>query len=291
MSRCAHCGNELDVGRFCTNCGAAVAETGEDRAAAAPPTPPPPSRSERGRARPARAPVVAAWLLGLALLGGVGAVGAWLLFSGSERSSSVADASSDREVTAGPERTEPAEAAGTAGPDRSPSAPPRSRWSKPRDLAGRTDVTAPAPAAASRDTDGNVVRYVAQHLVDSEPTTAWRMRGDGTGATITFRFDRPVLLREVGLINGYAKTGSSRRGAIDWYPSNRRVSSVRWAFGGGRVVDQRLVSTRRMQTTRVGRVRTREVTLRMLQVTPPGTGSTARDYTALSGVRLVGSTR
>ena len=116
------------------------------------------------------------------------------------------------------------------------------------------------------------------------------MTGDGTGESITFSFDGPTEMAEVGLVNGYAKTASSASGSYDWYAGNRRTLQVEWTFDDGTVVTQDLRETRAMQTVALDDdVVTEQVTMRLTEVSPPGTGPASRDYTALSEVSLQGA--
>ncbi len=132
------------------------------------------------------------------------------------------------------------------------------------------------------------MRYVATHMLDGRAETTWRMPGDGTGETITFRLDSPAVLTEVGLINGYAKVGQDSGGLLDWYAGNRRIFEVEWTFDDGTVMTQTLRETADMQTLALDDVETGTVTLRLLEVSDPGTGRAARDFTAISDISLVG---
>lgn len=299
MDTCTQCGAELGAGRFCTNCGhpvTAPASAGEswrtDTAERLPVTDLPPGASpddvepprHRGRESQGGAGWVpgVAGLLALVLIGGVGV---WLLFGGD----------GDGPVSAQDTRTAPTsrgEQSPVITPDPEPeptrTRKPRATPAEPTDLARSTRVDAPPPAPASQDLNGNAVRYVAAHLVDGVAETAWRMPGDGTGESITFRFDSPAVLKEVGLINGYAKVGQDSRGLLDWYAGNRRVLEVEWSFDDGTVVTQPLSEAASMQTIPLKQVRTRSATLRLLAVSRPGSGRASRDYTAISDVLLVG---
>lgn len=330
MSSCARCGHELGDGRFCTSCGAPAEESVDDYgdwrtdtaerplgpsspgstrfplfadevppAPAAEPEsatpgrvlPPPPPAPADPATHHRRRPPFLPWVIGIAALALVAGLGAWLLFSGGDDPAGKAEESPVGQDRGSPQ-PEPSDTAGSATPSEDTVADNGSGQSagKPTDLAGSAAVSAPRSAAPSQDTKGNTVTYDAGNMVDSDPTTAWRMPGNGVDERITFRFDQPVRLRRVGLINGYAKTGSSKRGAIDWYSGNRRIKIVEWSFGDGTVVTQRLGDTRLMQTKKVGGVETRKVTLRLVKVSPPGKGRASRNYTAISGVQLVGTT-
>ena len=111
------------------------------------------------------------------------------------------------------------------------------------------------------------------------------MPGDGAGSEITVTLARRTHLTSVGMVNGYAKT--SEDGDLDWYAGNRRVLAVEWVFDDGTTVEQELAETREMQTVDVD-VTTRTVVVRLVVVSPPGSGPAARDYTAISELSLTG---
>ncbi len=171
------------------------------------------------------------------------------------------------------------------------------RTERARDAAQQVDSEAPADAASplapvdvrvpdtappSVDSDGDRVSYTAANLFDADPTTSWRMAGDGTGAVVTFSFAEAVTVTEVGLVNGYAKVDPPN----DWYAGNRRIMEVAWVFDDGTEVEQQLEEDHELQTTTVDPVRTTTVELRLVQVTEPGDGPDARDYTAISEVAI-----
>jgi hypothetical protein len=326
METCASCGHELADGQFCTSCGAprqaapfdenatrrmpevaAAAEAWRTDTAERPavsvgsPTAPAagPSHGEATAEVPVipgdgpRFPLYAdqapaeldteydtghaagddrrrpiAWLpwaaaaaavLVVALLAG------WLLTGGSGGdSSSASDGTHGQAGSAG----------GAGGPD---------------DLAREATAHVPATAPPNQDLDGNMVRYEAPNLLDGVPTTCWRMAGDGTGQTLTFDLPKAERISTVGLINGYAKTATGPGGTtLDWYHGNRRVLKVEWSFDDGSTVTQNLTDSTRMQTVEVGPVTTRQVQLRLLEVSPPGVGRAARDYTPISDITLLG---
>ena len=154
---------------------------------------------------------------------------------------------------------------------------------KPVDVSRGSTVTAPVTAPPTQDLDGQLVAYEAPQMLDGQATTAWRMPGDGTGTTLTFRLSEPTEIVRVGLVNGYAK----QVGGVDWYPNNRRITTVSWGFGDA-THDQSLALRPTLQLARVEPVTTRTVTLTLTGVTPPGAGTWGRDYTAISEVRIIG---
>jgi hypothetical protein len=318
MPVCNQCHHEFEVGRFCTNCGHPVGAPAEDldvwrtdtaeRPAVTPPpstvTPaPPPPPAETSETSP-RLPLFVdevepreeprshradrawlPWAVGAIVLVVVAGLGAWLLL----------DDDSEPDLVASESRNSPADK-DKKPPSRSPKkqkqqptkAPPPP--ARPTDVANLATATVPATAAPGTDFDGNVVRYEARNMLDGVSATCWRMPGDGSGQTITLELAEETRLRSVGLINGYAKTATSASGgSLDWYAGNRRVLAVEWLFDDGSVVTQDLTETRRLQTRPVDPVTTSTVELRLITVTPPGTGPSRRDYTAISDVALVGS--
>lgn len=326
MDQCTQCGAELGIGRFCTNCGRPVSapatsdtwrtDTAErPRVTVPPPTssgPEPPRfplYADDPAPRPSEEPTAffdpiveaepepprhrgddrrsgagwAPWAIGFLVLVLVAGFGVWLLFSGD-----------DEPVQATPTPSQ-ATSDGTPGRDRTPEPTPTPTEQSQDDpveaidLTPSTRVRAPSPAPPSRDSSGNTVRYVASNMTDGLEETTWRMPGDGTGQSITFRLDSPAVLTDVGLINGYAKVGQDSRGLLDWYAGNRRIFEVEWSFDDGTVVTQTLRETAGMQTIALDDVETRSVTLRLLEVSPPGAGRSSRDYTAISDVRISGA--
>lgn len=285
MKFCTQCGHELGASRTCGRCGVVAAV--EPPPAPTPPPAPPryplfadevdqqsptttairqlpavpvrPGRSPRpGRrltGRDAAAVWVAAGLCAVLLLG----LGGWLLL-------------------------------GTGDDDGVPAAASQSpqRATASRELAGGASATAPSSTKPSTDTAGRTTTYEASNMLDGDPTTAWRMAGDGTGTALTFTFEEPVVLTEVGLVNGYAKTGREGEREIDWYAANRRVLAVEWSFDDGTTVTQQLDETTDLQTVAVPEVTTTEVRLRLVEVSAPGDAD-PRDTTPVSEVSLLGA--
>jgi hypothetical protein len=326
MGVCANCGHALGAGLFCTNCGLradraarpdSTAERAQHAAAAElpsraryplfaddvaepgpgtspptaapppiafPPTGPPPAGPSTGppRRRPGRRARRSGsgwlpWLVGGVALLLVAVVGALLLVT--DGGGTGRDPSGERATA------EPAPSGEETNPPRSPESteePPATE--APIDLARYAAAEVPETATPNEDVSGNLVRYEARNLVDGVPETCWRMPGSGAGAEIVFGFPAPVVLTEVGLINGYAKTS----GDLDWYRGNRRVLSAEWAFDDGTTVGQSLDDFRQLQSLPIDPVTTTTVTLRLLEVSKPGSGRSARDYTAISDVSLVG---
>lgn len=152
------------------------------------------------------------------------------------------------------------------------------------DAASTATFAVPATAPPTTDLDGNLVAYDAAQMGDGNPATTWRTAGDATGQTVTITLAEPTVLDRVGLVNGYAKQVAG----VDWYPNNRRILAVTWGFDDGTTVQQTLAERPGLQRLKVPPVETSTVTLRIDEVTPPGSGPLGRDYTAISEVSLVG---
>ncbi len=311
MDNCPRCGEALGpaAGRYCINCGQRIDAAGAAQAyadwrtdtfqrsalprdgaagvalATTEPSPvahPPadPDRPHRADGPAQRPPI--GWLAALVGMVLVALLGAWLFFGDSSEETTPTAKETPR---ASPSAVVPSATTASKSPRKRPT---RSPAAKPVDLSRQVDVTAPKPAAPSTDSSGRTVTYSAGQMLDGIPETCWRMPGDGTGSTLTFTLPREAEITELGLINGYAKTASDSQGELDWYHGNRRVQSVTWAFDDGTEVHQDLADSTSMQTIEIDHVRTSTVILTFDEVSPPGTGRAARDYTAISDVSLLG---
>jgi hypothetical protein len=230
------------------------------------------------------------WALAAVFLLLVAAGGAWLLLAPGD-DSTAADTPA-AETTKSQATTDPAtastEAAETPSPTPEPSPIETIPVGDPVDVAGQASAQAPTTAPANEDVAGNPVTYVAGNMLDGQPDTSWRMPGDGTGTELTFTLAAPTALTRVGMINGYAKTAVEGGRKLNWYIGNRRVLAATWIFDDGTEVAQPLGATKQMQTIDITAVTTSTVRLRLDAVSAPGTGRSARNYTAVSEVTFVG---
>jgi hypothetical protein len=231
------------------------------------------------------------WLLVALMLVLVAFGGVWLLLSADDDSATEPPATSVS--TSQDTSDEPAPSPSSAVEEPSSSAPPPSETvpvGDPVEVAGSATATAPATAPPNEDAFGNPTTYVAANMLDGRADTCWRMAGDGTGVELTFQLAGPTTMTRVGMINGYAKNAVVSGRNLNWYVGNRRVLSAQWVFDDGTTVDQPLGATKKMQTIDLGGpVTTTVVRLRLVAVSSPGTGRSARDYTAVSEVTLVGT--
>lgn len=225
------------------------------------------------------------WAVGLVLLSLVAVVGVVLLLDGDDDDRTVGER--PRNGSGSSESSEPRQDDATGQPDSAgtagPVAPPDP--DDVDDLTSAVRAEVPATAPPSRDRQNQPVRFVAANMWDGRPRTAWRMPGDATGETIVLDLGSEVVLTEVGLINGYAKVD----GADDWYRANRRIRVVQWEFDDGTRVTQELSDQQTMQMADIDPVTTTTVRLHLLAVTAPAKGTTGRDFTAISELRLLGA--
>lgn len=160
------------------------------------------------------------------------------------------------------------------------STPAAGAYDGPADVVVAERARASCTSRPGSDSAGRPVRYRAANTLDDDPTTAWRCGGDAVGETLRFRFESEVDLVEVGLIPGYAKTDPAS--GVDRYAENNRITRVRWTFADGESVEQTLdgdADDRGVQTMRVPRTTTDEVTLEILAV-----DRGPRNTTAISSV-------
>jgi hypothetical protein len=127
-------------------------------------------------------------------------------------------------------------------------------------------------------------------MIDTAPSTAWRMDGDGAGQKITLSFPRMVTVTGLALDPGFDKVGKHE----DRWPENRRISSATFtaddgsAFTIGFVTDPNLPASQRLQTFMLPT----PVTTRTISVHIDATDPAARgifDTTAISRFAVLGS--
>lgn len=142
-----------------------------------------------------------------------------------------------------------------------------------------------ASAAAPSGVDGCGVptSYPPTNLMDGDPTTAWRVPGDGIGQVLELRWRHAVHIRRLGLIAGYAKVDPCDD--MDRFFENRRVLKVSYAFSDGTSEIQSFDPYKRqVQLTKVGTV-TRWIRITILETS----GHRGRDYTPISEIKVYGS--
>src|SRR6266536_1662568 len=151
------------------------------------------------------------------------------------------------------------------------------------ELAGGASASASATAPDSKDDSGSTVSYEAANVLDGDPATAWRVKGDGQGVTLTLTLPGPAHITEVGLVPGYAKTDPTS--GKDRFVEDHRISDVRWQFDDGTVTDQHLADEPTMQRQAV-HVTSTTVTIEIVATLP---GQPGFDYTPVSDVSIMGT--
>lgn len=186
-----------------------------------------------------------------------------------------------------PEQSPNEDRRATPSPGLTPSPRTRRYDDEPTEVVTSARPAVPATADPREDVEGDAVTYEATNLIDRDPTTCWRMPGDGSGNQLSFVLGDDTEITRVGLVNGYAKTAAD---GTDWYAADRRVLRVQWDFDDGTSLSQTLSETRALQTIPVPDARTGTVRLSLVEVSAPGTRP-RRDFTAISGVSLLGRPR
>jgi hypothetical protein len=141
---------------------------------------------------------------------------------------------------------------------------------------------APSHSPNSVDGAGTKTSYGADHLLDDDPTTAWRTDGDATGETLTFTLDSNRPVTTLGLVNGFAKI--DRATGEDRYWQERRILRVTWTVGGRSFRQSLEDGDRTVQKITIGAVSTSVITLRVDRVSRPE--SKRFDRTVISDVLI-----
>ncbi len=297
MRFCTKCGQPVEPEQaFCTACGTTTGGAGGPRdidvvqpvrSGSATSTvthgPSAPQRAAPPATVPSRRGPV---LLAAALLVATAAVGTYLVLRSTDAPQGTPGAVVVPSASGSTTPGSSAPSTPSPEPAPTPSAPSGSPGGLPRNVAASALISVPGTAPNGVDAAGHVTSYAAENLVDDDPTTAWRVRGDATGGEIVFDLGFPARILAVGLVNGYAKVDPAS--GADRYTQERRVTRVSWLFPDGTVVPQSLADdTRILQAVRVPSDPTVDrVVLRIDGTTEPGVR--AYDYTALSSVDIEG---
>jgi hypothetical protein len=158
------------------------------------------------------------------------------------------------------------------------------------DLAATAQITAPASAKGHVDASGRTATYPPEAMTDTDPSTAWRMSGDGAGQTITLAFPRVVTVTGLALDPGFDKVGKHE----DRWPENRRISSATFTADDGSAftidfaTDPDLPADSRLQSYLLPTpVTTRTISLQIEATDPAARG--IFDTTAISRLAVLGS--
>ena len=191
---------------------------------------------------------------------------------------------SDSEVISEPDGLASSDDGTYDDPDtkKSDAAKPQKRYDGRVDPAAIGGASASCQSERSVDAAGHAVTYEPAHIYDGDTSTAWRCDGSGVGQRFTIELPEETAIGEVGLVPGYAKTDP--RSGVDRYAENNRITRVRWLFGDGSSVTQRLdgsADMRDLQTIRIPKAMTDQVVIEILSSTRG-----PRDTVAISDVRI-----
>lgn len=326
MSTCHECGATLGVGRYCTNCGAAIAPTPEqpgeatlERTAIRPalgredgdtaerprvvPPPPPPAPPAEPTGYAGRFPLFADQVAPDQELIPTRHDGehrrrrpvGWIVLAAVLLVALVGtvlvldDDDHPADDTARNASSGDSAEAGDSLPPSEGGDGEKGESVDPDDLAPHTRVKGPEPLKPGTDLNGNRVTYPPTNMLDDDPETAYRMPGDASGASITFTLPQETTVDGVGLVNGYAKLDTTGGQTVDWYAKNRRITEVEWVFDDGTTVTQDLDDDPELQTVGVDGVTTKKIELRIISVSAPGPQPRSRNTTAISDVLIHGT--
>jgi hypothetical protein len=152
-----------------------------------------------------------------------------------------------------------------------------------------TQIGVPATASNGVDSLGDTTSYGWRNLLDGDPSTAWRMKGDGAGSQLRLRFAAPVTVSAVGLLNGYAKVDPGD--GTDRYAQERQITDVKWIFDDGTTVSQSLsTGSPFMQSMNLNRpITTTDVILDIDSTAPPAIGASTTPLSVTSTLKASSS--
>jgi F5/8 type C domain len=239
MNFCTTCGTRLVAGlRFCTSCGAPLSATPVETPPVDPPAetalwttddPDPAAAAVSGQRGVPAAAVVAVTAI---LLAGLAVIAVHTLSGHSTdpaprakpaatgKTSGGASTPADEPSQSAAPTTAAAAVVGVAEPGLPDGA---------NDVAAGADITAPPSSRGRVDSNGRPATYPPKAMLDTDPSTAWRMDGDGSGQTITVAFGRRVTVTGLALDPGFDKTGTNE----DRWKQNRRISTATFTTDDG----------------------------------------------------------
>lgn len=142
-------------------------------------------------------------------------------------------------------------------------------------------VAVPAVTAQGECQEGGT-RESPLGLVDEDPDTLWRCRGNGVGEKFTVVFEGPVSLAGIRVVNG--NTAWDGRYAVE-----RRITALRWTFADGSYFDQGLAANdRNPQEVRFPVLSTDRATVEVLTSTVPGEAADNSDAVSISTLEFLG---
>jgi serine/threonine protein kinase len=190
------------------------------------------------------------------------------------------------EPAAPPSQTPTVTATSTTEPTIAPTAEPTiTPTPLPMRLQPLYIVASDYDSAGSVDAGNNPITYVPENALDADPSTAWRVAGDGNQQWLEVRFGSPVTVAEIGIIPGYDKIDPYDN--TDRFTQNRVVKSIQVEFSDGTKLTFTFAYDRQMQYIPASGIRTNTIRITVLDTYPPQSGN-PRDFTPISEIEIIG---
>lgn len=93
-------------------------------------------------------------------------------------------------------------------------------------------VSASSSADPSADYCGKATYFTPNNVNDGREDTAWRVKGNGKGETITLSFGREVVVQEIIIVPGYAKVDPCKP-SYNWCELNYVPKEIMFVFSDG----------------------------------------------------------
>jgi hypothetical protein len=132
------------------------------------------------------------------------------------------------------------------------------------------------------------VSYPADNVKDGDPTTAWRVLGNGVGASLRVTFVAPVQVTELRIFAGYGKKDTCPPFTDRW-PQGYRASIIELRFSDGATETRELADVPQLQVISLARPVTAEwMEIVIRETRPPAQDGAPRDYAAISDIVVIG---
>jgi len=127
--------------------------------------------------------------------------------------------------------------------------------------------------------------YAVDNVKDGDPTTAWRVLGDGRDQSIKLTFPAPARVTELRMVIGYAKVDPCDN--TDRWPQGYRASVVDLTFSNGTTERHALADTRDLQSIILRQPVTTDWVQVIIRETRAPTQQAPRPYAAISEIVVV----
>jgi serine/threonine protein kinase len=137
----------------------------------------------------------------------------------------------------------------------------------------------------SKDSGGNPVTYEPDNVIDQDSSTAWRIKGNGSGEWLQLDFGRSVEVQEIGIIPGYAKIDPYD--GTDRFKQNYVLHNIRLEFSDGSQLEHSFDYSRDMQFINVNDISTTYIRIVIISTYSPRS-TDPREFTAISEIQVNG---